>query len=245
MSKKRGRGQRAQQSMVLLSGTVQSEIQQGDGRTAFSLRNRAGTFFIRAEGRVSGNFQQSLQRGQAVVVLGYLGSFIARRCGNHHAFVQAVVLLAVEAPWDDLWEVVGASTVLRAMYGELLRQARRRDQEAGGLLLSGRVSSPAQVSEQTARFSLANPDGTFFIRARGAAQLRLCEALQPDDNLLILGYAGSFVAERCHSHHVYLQALALIPLVQVWADLWDQVGVPASLRLLDEEDRRRSGGEAD
>lgn len=60
-------------------------------------------------------------------------------------------------------------------------------------------------------FSIKNEQGTFYIKAYGLANIRLCESLTEGQQVTVLGEMHSYVDRKCHSRHVYIKAETLIP----------------------------------
>jgi hypothetical protein len=60
-------------------------------------------------------------------------------------------------------------------------------------------------------FSIKNEQGTFYVKAYGLANIRLCESMTEGQQVNVLGELHSFVDRKCRNHHIYLKAETLIP----------------------------------
>lgn len=65
--------------------------------------------------------------------------------------------------------------------------------------------------EQVMHFSIKNEDGMFYIKAYDLENIRLCEQLTAGQTVSVLGELHSFIARKCHSHHIYIRVKTLIP----------------------------------
>jgi hypothetical protein len=85
----------------------------------------------------------------------------------------------------------------------------------GGTLmfLTGQLYREVQVKNpQSARFSLKNGQGLFFVKLYRPALVELAQTLEAGTRLGVVGEVQSFVNRRCKNHHVFVEAVALVPL---------------------------------
>jgi hypothetical protein len=95
------------------------------------------------------------------------------------------------------------------------------------VLVSGRLYREVQVKHpRNARFTLQNEHGLFFVKVYQAALVDEAQAFAPGAELVVLGEMHSFVSRRCKNHHVFIQAVAIFPLIEPledWAIRIDEV----------------------
>lgn len=94
--------------------------------------------------------------------------------------------------------------------------------ETGGALalLRGRLYRDVQVRHpRNARFSLQNEHGLFFIKVQQARLVKQARELSPGDKLIVIGAMHSFVNRRCKNHHVFVNAVEILPLNESSAGL--------------------------
>ena len=85
----------------------------------------------------------------------------------------------------------------------------------GGTLvfLTGQLYREVQVKNpQSARFSLKNGQGLFFVKLYRPALIEQARTLEAGTRLGVVGEVQSFVNRRCKNHHVFVEAVALVPL---------------------------------
>jgi two-component system cell cycle sensor histidine kinase/response regulator CckA len=97
------------------------------------------------------------------------------------------------------------------------------------------ASDSGEVSE--ARFSLACEGGLFYVRAFDPGQIYRCQALRNGDQVTVFGGFHSFVYKRCQSHHVWVNARAVmlsndeaaidaltvqLPVLKLWREGWPE-----------------------
>ena len=85
----------------------------------------------------------------------------------------------------------------------------------GGTLvfLTGQLYREVQVKNpHSARFSLKNGQGLFFVKLYRPALVELAQTLEAGTRLGVVGEVQSFVSRRCKNHHVFVEAVALVPL---------------------------------
>ena len=85
----------------------------------------------------------------------------------------------------------------------------------GGTLvfLTGQLYREVQVKNpESARFSLKNGQGLFFVKLYRPALVELAQTLEAGTRLGVVGEVQSFVSRRCKNHHVFVEAVALVPL---------------------------------
>lgn len=81
-------------------------------------------------------------------------------------------------------------------------------------IIMGRIVSAPQFNnhEGCIQFTIRTAEGTFFIKAYGIESYRLCEKLEEEDLITIVGSLHSYVGKKCRSHHVYIKAKTLMPV---------------------------------
>lgn len=81
-------------------------------------------------------------------------------------------------------------------------------------IIMGRVVSAPQFNshEGCIQFTIRTAEGTFFIKAYGIESYRLCEKLEEEVLITIVGSLHSYVGKKCRSHHVYIKAKTLMPV---------------------------------
>jgi hypothetical protein len=107
------------------------------------------------------------------------------------------------------------------------------------VIMPGTICSPVRFEGEQARFSLKNDNGTFFINAQGMMQVKVCQALEVDDDICIVARVCGFRNRQCGKHHVYLEAMAVMTLAegQDFAPTWQGLDIASVLsRLLTEGD---------
>ena len=60
-------------------------------------------------------------------------------------------------------------------------------------------------------FSIKNDHGTYYVKAYGLTNIRLCQSMTKGQQVNVLGEVHSFIDRKCHNHHVYIKAETLIP----------------------------------
>ena len=61
-------------------------------------------------------------------------------------------------------------------------------------------------------FSLKTPTGGFFhIKVMGLENVSLCQVMKSGDQVFVLGRPSSYKHKRCRQHHVYFEAISLLP----------------------------------
>jgi hypothetical protein len=78
--------------------------------------------------------------------------------------------------------------------------------------LIGQIHSQLRFTAAACEFSLKTPGGILHIKTSGQEQLSLCRALQQGEQVYVLGQPRSFFNRRCHNHHVYFEAITLLPV---------------------------------
>jgi hypothetical protein len=111
-------------SVVLISGRVVNTVKIKEETAYFSLKSPEGRFFIQATDPAQVKLCQTLTRGEPIVVIGYLGSFIFRRCDSHHMFIRGVRITPLRDVWRTLWHDVAVPLITQSEYTELLRQTK-------------------------------------------------------------------------------------------------------------------------
>ena len=89
--------------------------------------------------------------------------------------------------------------------------------QAGGsvVLVTGRLYREVQVKHpRNARFTLQNERGLFFVKVYQAALVNMAQSFEPGAELVVLGEMNSFVSRRCRSHHVFIKAQEIFPLIE-------------------------------
>ena len=85
-------------SLAVVTGTITSAIQITDGGGArFTVRNGDGHFFIKVRDLGQVSVCQTMKAGDWVYIVGQLHSFVSKRCTSHHVYVEAQVVLPLEA----------------------------------------------------------------------------------------------------------------------------------------------------
>ncbi|MEW5956390.1 MAG: hypothetical protein AB1801_01605 [Chloroflexota bacterium] len=75
------------------------------------------------------------------------------------------------------------------------------------VLVTGRLYNEVQVKHpRSARFSLQNARGLFFVKVYQATLVKTAESLEVGAELAVLGELHSFVSRRCRNHHVFIQS---------------------------------------
>lgn len=101
-------------------------------------------------------------------------------------------------------------------------------------IIMGRVVSAPHYNnhEGCIQFTIRTAEGTFFIKAYGIESYRLCEQLEEEDLITIVGSLHSYVGKKCQSHHVYIKAKTLMPVDEspVFRDLITLLGAQALYR---------------
>ena len=85
-------------SLAVVTGTITSAIQILDGGGArFTVRNGDGHFFIKVRDLGQVSVCQTMKSGDWVYIVGQLHSFVSKRCTSHHVYVEAQVVLPLDA----------------------------------------------------------------------------------------------------------------------------------------------------
>lgn len=81
------------------------------------------------------------------------------------------------------------------------------------MALTGTICSKFKYDPQDGglHFSIKNEHGTFYVKAYGLANIRLCESMTEGQQVNVLGELHSFIDRKCHNHHIYIKAETLIP----------------------------------
>ena len=111
-------------SVVLVTGRVVNRAKIKETVAYFSLKAPEGRFFIQTMDPAQVKICQNLARGEPIVVIGYLGSYIFRRCDSHHMFIRGVRITPLRDVWRTLWHDVAVPLITQSEYTELLRQAK-------------------------------------------------------------------------------------------------------------------------
>ena len=85
-------------TIAVVTGTITSAIQISDGGGArFTVKNSDGCFFIKVRDLGQVSVCQAMKAGDWVYVVGQLHSFVSKRCTSHHVYVEAQVVLPLDA----------------------------------------------------------------------------------------------------------------------------------------------------
>ena len=83
------------------------------------------------------------------------------------------------------------------------------------VFLTGTLYRNAQIIHpRSARFSLKNKNGLYFVKVYRAALVNQAGGLEPGTTLGVIGEMHSFVSRRCKNHHVFIRATALFNLTE-------------------------------
>ena len=92
-------------SLVVVTGRLYRPVQVKHPRCArFSLQNEQGLFFIKVYQAALVELARSLPPHTTLAVIGELGSFVSRRCQNHHVCIKAVALFPLAGAVEN-WVV--------------------------------------------------------------------------------------------------------------------------------------------
>jgi len=80
--------------------------------------------------------------------------------------------------------------------------------------LIGQIHGDLRFTNKWCEFSLRTVGGLFHIKASGREQITLCQALGQGEQVFVLGQPGSYRPKHCRQHHVYFEAITLLPLEQ-------------------------------
>jgi hypothetical protein len=111
-------------SVVLITGHLDKAVRVKEDTAYFSLNSPEGKFFIQTHGPSQVQLCQSLSPHQAILVVGYLRSFVFNRCKSHHLYIQGVRITPIGNVWTELWDEVAAPLILRSEYLQLIRQSK-------------------------------------------------------------------------------------------------------------------------
>lgn len=80
-------------------------------------------------------------------------------------------------------------------------------------IIMGRLVGVPQYNDHEGcmQFTIRTTEGSFFIKAYGIENYRVCERLEEGGLTTVIGSLHSYVGKKCHSHHVYIKAKTLIP----------------------------------
>jgi hypothetical protein len=80
--------------------------------------------------------------------------------------------------------------------------------------LIGRVHGDLHFTDKRCEFSLRTAGGMFHIKASGWEQITFCRVMRSGDQVFVLGRPGSYKPKSCRQHHVYFEAVTLLPVEQ-------------------------------
>lgn len=78
--------------------------------------------------------------------------------------------------------------------------------------LTGEIRGEIRLRENKCRFMLQVEGSLFVIEAPGREQMTICKALAEEDEVYIIATPRSYLHRKCRQHHVYFEALTVIPL---------------------------------
>lgn len=117
------------------------------------------------------------------------------------------------------------------------------------IAVTGAICSKFRYDPKDAglHFSIKNEQGTFYIKAYGLANIRLCESMTEGQHVNVLGELHSYVDRKCHNHHVYIKAETLIPHEEspAFKQLITLVGVQALYEAKSKNGNNGHGSSAD
>ena len=88
------------------------------------------------------------------------------------------------------------------------------------MFLTGALYREVQVKHpRCARFSVKNDKGLFFVKVYDASLVELAKSFEAGTELVVVGEMHSFVSRRCRSHHVFIKAQEIFPLIEAPTDL--------------------------
>ncbi len=109
-------------SVIFITGYVEREVQENDGVATVRIKNADGVFYIKVYGYAKMREMRLLQKGDYLLTVGYLESFWSRAARSSQVFVHAVITIPLDEPWPNVWDDVGVSASLQAIYAKMLKR---------------------------------------------------------------------------------------------------------------------------